>query len=170
MISNQHFVIFYSPGTFLDETSSFPIANWDTVVATRMAAGVLERYDAKPYGFRFETRLVSDPVSDGQGGTLKVESKLVKKSGIYYITGSLETLDDAEARNLANEEILRSNMRGNDMFIVCVNSNSWRSVHSFEESDFVVDAQGYIVERGDNPAYVDYRDKTKARVSKERGY
>ena len=101
---------------------------------------------------------------------MKVESKLVKKSGIYYITGSLETLDDAEARNLANEEILRSNMRGNDMFIVCVNSNSWRSVHSFEESDFVVDAQGYIVERGDNPAYVDYRDKTKARVSKERGY
>lgn len=52
----KHFVIFYSPGTFVHETTEKEIAAWNTQAAMDMARGIKERYGATPYGFQFITR------------------------------------------------------------------------------------------------------------------
>jgi len=153
----KHKVTFYSPGTLFSESSTYDIENWDTVKAVELAEKVLERYDAKPYGFVFETFIVSDDVPDGEGGMLKVQSKSVEKSGIHFLGGWLETYDEVMLRNDDKESILRSNMRYNDNWIVCINTNSFRSTIPFNEKDCIVDAFGKITERGDSPRNVTYR-------------
>jgi hypothetical protein len=48
-------------------------------------------------------------------------------------------------------------MSGNDMWIICVTDNGWRSIMPFNEEDFVVNASGNIVEYGNDPKYINYR-------------
>lgn len=152
------FVVFYSPGTLYAEITSKPIPSRDVKLAVQMAETIIERYDAKPYGFRFETRIVSEPIPDGKGGTLDVQSKRVSQTGAYFLGGKLETYDEVVARNDPKEDILRSNMKFGSP-IVCVTTNVYRSTHPFEEYDFVVDAAGEIAERGDDPRWVAYRNE-----------
>ena len=166
----KHQVRFYSPGTLFSESSVHDIDSWDTAKAVEMAERILERYNAKPYGFVFETLLVADDVPDGEGGTLRVESKRVAQSGVHFLGGKLETYDDVVARNDDKENILRSNMRGNEQWIVCINTNSWRSTMPFDEQDCIVDASGKIVERGNDPKYVAYRAEQLAKRKAESGY
>lgn len=157
----KHFVTFLSPGTFVSEASTQPIERHDPKLAVEMAERVVERYGAKPYGFRFETRLVAE-IPDGEGGTLKA-SKDVGVSGIYFLGGTLVTYDEVRLRNDPNERILRENMRGNEMWIVVVNTNSYRATLPFNEEDVLVGADGEIVERGADRKHTDYRIKAKAR-------
>ena len=166
----KHQVRFYSPGTLFSESSVHDIDGWDTAKAVEMAERILERYNAKPYGFVFETLLVADDVPDGEGGTLRVESKRVAQSGVHFLGGKLETYDDVVARNDDKENILRSNMRGNEQWIVCINTNSWRSTMPFDENDCIVDASGKIIERGNDPKYVTYRAEQLAKRKAESGY
>jgi hypothetical protein len=160
-------VMFYSPGTLFSESSTYPIDSWDTKEAVKMAEKIVERHNAKPYGFLFETLLIADPISDGEGGTLKVESKVVKTSGLYFLGGRVETYDEVAVRNDDSESILQSNMRNNDMWIVCVNTNSWKVTLPFGEKDCMVDAQGNIIIRGDDPGYLEYRRVKKAEQDAE---
>ena len=51
-----HFVTFYSPGTFVAETTTKPIPSWDVDLAVAMASDIRERHGALAYGFRFSTR------------------------------------------------------------------------------------------------------------------
>ena len=159
----KHQVTFYSPGTLFSESSTFDIDSWDTVKAVEMSEKITERYNAKPYGFVFSTLLIHDDVPDGEGGFLHVESKRVAKSGIHFLGGRLETYDDVVARNDDKEEILRSNMRCNEDWIICVNTNSFRSTLPFGEEDVIVDARGTIVERGNDPARITYRTEQTAK-------
>lgn len=166
----KHQVTFYSPGTFVSESSTYPIESWDPAKAVEMAKNISERYNAKPYGFKFQTLLVHAPVEDGEGGRMEVPGKVVKTSGTYFLTGKLETFDEVEARNDDKERILRSNMEGNGMWIVCVNTNSYRSTMPFEEEDKVVDERGVVIEEGNSSKHVGYRAvKTAARKAKH-GY
>lgn len=55
------------------------------------------------------------------------------------------------------EQILQSNMNGNDIAIVCENTNSWKTTMPFEKDDCIVDMQGNIIERGDAPKHASYR-------------
>jgi|GEM_PF-2070663 len=155
--ARRDFVTYLSPGTFVSETSTLPIPSWDTMLATSMAKRVVERYGARPYGFRFETRIIVDNVPDGEGGELTVMPKTVKRSGIYFLGGHLNTIDDVIARNAESERILRENMVANGYWIVCVNHNSYRSVLPFEEADRIVNDEGGVYERGDDPRHVAYR-------------
>ena len=52
----QHCVEFYSPGTFVSETTKKPVNAWDVGRAVEMSRDISERYGSKPYGFRFSTR------------------------------------------------------------------------------------------------------------------
>ena len=166
----KHKVTFYSPGTFMSESSSFDIDSWDTAKAVEMSEKIIERYNAKPYGFVFTTILVHEDVPDGEGGFLHVESKKVKESGIHFLGGRLETYTEVVNRNDPKEEILRSNMRGNEQWIVCINTNSFRSTMPFDEEDCIVDAQGKVVERGNDPKYIAYRAEQLAKRKAESGY
>lgn len=160
----KHYVTFMSPGTFFSESSSKEISEWNPAEAVKLGQGISERYGAKPYGFYFETFITRDPVDDGEGGTLEIKPKSVASSGVYYLSGKLETYDQVVDRDDPKEEILRSNMRMNRYAMLVTNTNSFRSTMPFNEKDFVVDPQnGKILERGDDPKYMAYRKTAKAR-------
>ncbi len=169
-VTKKHYVVFESPGTMFAETSSKEIGEWSPALAVRMAYDVVERHNAKPACFRFKTMLVSPPIDGGQGGTLEVVPKTVRKSGRYFINGTLRTLDDVELAADPDERILMANMAGNDWPIVCETRNSFRSTQPFEREDFVVDGDGRVIERGDDPKHVAYRADKIARVKAARGY
>lgn len=162
----EEVAVFYSPGTLFAEQTSHPIASRDPKLAVAIAAGVVERYRARPFGFRFETRLVADPVDDGEGGRLTVVPRTIHTSGMHFLGGVLETLDVVEARNDPRESILRNNMRWNCP-IVCVTTNGYRSVQPFEEDSILLDDAGEIVERGDDPRHVAYRNAKREALDAE---
>lgn len=159
----RHTVTFYSPGTFCSESSTKHISAWDPVEAVRLAKGINERYNAKPFGFRFSTSIIADPVPDGEGGYIEVPPKEVESSGLMYLGGTLIRYDDVPEK----ESILRSNMRCNNHPIVIENRNSWRHTSFFEEDCCIVNEQGAIIRRGDDPDLVAYRAAKKAEFDAE---
>lgn len=78
MTVSKHFVTFYSPGTFVAETSERPIDSWDVPAAVAMAREIKERHNAVPYAFRFTTR---------SRGPDDLDSKQSASSGYYYLSG-----------------------------------------------------------------------------------
>lgn len=152
----KHLVTFMSPGTMYDEYTTKEISAWDPALAMGLAETVVERYGARPYAFQFSTQICAEPVPDGHGGTLRVEPKTTAESGRYYIKGTLLTYDDVVARGLNNDKqreddwSLRNNMSSPDSCIACVTTNSFKHHGRFNERDFVVDAAGSIIERGDD--------------------
>lgn len=127
---SQHYVTFYSPGTFVSEESCEKVDSWDVEAATERAQHVLERHGATPYGFRFTTR---------SRGPDDLDAKQTAKSPFYWLGGRVETLADVEARNDPGEHILRSNMRNNDIKRVIINDNSWRFTGTMSDDDVVLD-------------------------------
>lgn len=128
----QHFVTFYSPGTFLAETTTKPIKSWNVGAAVRMASTIKERYGATPFGFRFTTR---------SRGPKDLDSKQVKASHMYYLNGEVFTRAQVEARNDPKEEILRSNMRCNNIERIVQkrkDAPGWMWIHELEKDDVVL--------------------------------
>lgn len=155
MIHKKHYVTFYSPGTLFSEQSSQEIAEWSPPLACKLSQEITERHGAKPYGFRFETRLVSDPVDDGEGGKLNVASKEVASSGIHFITGELKRYDDIP--NVPEFRMLRSNMRCNGYWVIVENTNSFKSTLPFEADAILVDRDGNVITKGSDPKLEAYR-------------
>lgn len=129
-VMEAHFVTFYSPGTFVAETSTLPIAAWNTKRAMEMADKVTERYGATPYAFQFSTRARKDN---------ELDSRVVKASALYYLGGRVETLAKVKARNDPKERVLVSNMEGNKWGRVITNENSWTWVQPLKATDAVLD-------------------------------
>lgn len=161
MITDKHFVEFFSPGTFVSESSQLPIDDWDIKKAIELSKEITERYNATPYGFVFRTYRVSDPIDDGQGGTLTIEKKELKKSGLYYITGKVLTYDQLSVSKSKDIEILVSNMRCNLWPAVVENTNSWRFTGQFDENDCVVDYEGNVLRRGSDKDLQELKVKMK---------
>lgn len=152
----KHFVTFHSPGTFFDECSSRDVSAWNTMEATEIARSIVERHGAKPFAFSFGTRLVADPIDDGRGGVLQVQPREIQASGLYYLGGEIKDYDEIAASE-PDSKIMLSNMRCNDLPIVIVNTNSFKTVRPFREQDQVVDTNGVVVRRGDDPTLVEKR-------------
>lgn len=70
----QHFVTFFSPGTFVAEDRTEPIESWDVEAAVTRARNIKERHGATPYGFRFTTR---------SRGPLDLDSKELVRSTLW---------------------------------------------------------------------------------------
>ena len=126
----QHFVTFFSPGTFVAESTIQPIASWDTKLAIKMARKIKERHGATPYGFRFSTRSRTNQ---------DLDSKVSKTSCMYFLGGKVETLEELEARNDPHEDILRSNMLCNNWNKIVINTNSWKWAQPLKEGDIVLE-------------------------------
>lgn len=126
----KHFVVFYSPGTFLTEDTEKEIASWDVQEAMKMADHITERYGATPFGFQFISRARGDK---------DFEAKEFKRSFTYYLGGQIFTREEVEARNLPDEETLRWNMRVNKIDRIIQNDNSWRFTAALKPTDVVLD-------------------------------
>lgn len=124
-----HFVTFLSPGTFVSEETTKPIASWSVPEAVKLSKKIVERYGAKPYAFRFSTR---------ERGDNDLDSKTTKESGLYFLGGRVMTLPDVE-REMPNERILISNMRNNGFKKVVINDNSWRTAQPLHAEDTVLE-------------------------------
>ena len=125
-----HFVTFYSPGTFFAEQTTHPIDSWDVEKAKKMARKIVERYNATPYGFSFSTR---------ERGEKDLDSKVSKRSGMYYLGGKVETLAQVKKRATQDDRILISNMEGNGWNRIITNDNSWRVTQPLRNGDVVLD-------------------------------
>ena len=146
----QLFCTYYSPGTFFLEQSAFEVEGRDLVAcAGRAKVDVKERHGAKPFAFRF---------TDGNGESL---------SGLYYLTGKVirrdEVPDDKE------HSIMRSNMFDPERCVVMENINSFKHVSHFSDEDVVLDWEGNVVRRGDEPALVSYRAEVKRQYDEKYG-
>ena len=126
----QHFVTFYSPGTFVSETTTKPIESWDVDAAKIMAYSTLERHGATPYGFRFTTRSRTDA---------DLDSVVTATSPMYYLGGTVKTLDEVKSRATKDDRILISNMEGNGYKMVITNYNSWKVTLPLNDEDIVLD-------------------------------
>lgn len=128
----KHFVTFFSPGTFVAETTTKPIDAWDVGAAQEMAHTISERYGATPYGFRFSTRSRSDA---------DLDSKVSAESGLYFLGGKIETLEQVKARKGRGDRdnILIANMEGNGYARIITNDNSWRWTMPFNDGDTLLD-------------------------------
>jgi len=125
----RHFVEFFSPGTFVAESTVRPVEQWDVVEAMEMARSVEERHGATPYGFRFITR-------ERKAGEL--DSHVADTSAMFFLGGKVLTLRQVEARNDPSDKILISNMKCNDIGRVVQNDNSYRSVQPLRKGDEVL--------------------------------
>ena len=130
----KHFVTFYSPGTFVSETTEEPITSWDIDIAVEMSTKILERYEARPYGFRFSTR---------ERGQKDLDSKVTKTSNLYYLGGDILTLEQVKARKDPKDKILISNMECNHLDKIIENRNSWLFTGALEKNDVVIDMSKY---------------------------
>ena len=129
----RHFVTFLSPGTFVAEATTKPIDGWLVGEAVEMSKDIVERYDARPYGFYFTTRSRSEK---------ELDSSEVSRSGMYYLNGQIYTLGELEERSDPDEEILRSNMLSNNWSRVVVSlGGRWRWTQPFNKGDVLIDQQ-----------------------------
>jgi hypothetical protein len=128
---HKHFVRFFSPGSFFDETSEFEMNSWDVSAALAMSKTVVERYGATPFAFRFFTR---------SRGPDDLDSSITATSKRYWLGGTIYTLADIIARNDPSDSILISNMKCNRWSHVIENNNSWKIVKPFDpERDEVLE-------------------------------
>ena len=128
----KNYVTFYSPGTFVSETTTKDIDNWNVAQAEAMACEIEERYGAKPYGFKFETR--SRSATD-------LDSKVTNTSPMYYLGGEVLTLEDVKAKNDPKDRILISNMEHNGYDKIIVNNNSWKFTGPLDKDDIILNSK-----------------------------
>lgn len=125
----RHFVIFYSPGTFVSESSELPVDSWNVDEAVIMSKDIKERHGALPYGFSFITKARLDD---------ELDSKITERSHMYYLGGEVLTLEDVKARKDSSDRILISNMEMNHWDRIIVNSNSWQHTAPLMAEDVVL--------------------------------
>ena len=125
----KHFVTFCSPGTFVTEENTKPIDSWNVDIAIKMSKDIKERYDATPYGFYFTTRSRNDN---------ELDSHEAARSPMYYLGGTVLTLEQVKSKNDPADKILISNMERNGYDRIIINSNSWKWTQPLNKDDFVL--------------------------------
>lgn len=126
-----HFVTFYSPGTFVAESTTKPIPSWDVDLAVAMMTDIKERHGARPYGFRFTTR--------GRAAD-ELDSKVIATGPMHYVGGKVETREEIETRNDPSEKILRSNLRMNGYDRIWRTTEGWGWTQPLSSDDVVISA------------------------------
>jgi hypothetical protein len=128
----KHFVTFYSPGTFVAESTTKPIPSWDVKLALEMVKFIVERHNATPYAFHFSTR---------EQGEEDLDSRETKTSNLYYLHGKVETLAQVKARALPKEKILLSNMECNGWDRIITSTRGWKWTQPLHKSDVVLNVE-----------------------------
>jgi hypothetical protein len=89
-------------------------------------------------------------------------------SGRHFLGGRVRTLDDVVADNLDEDGVLRLNMVKNHRWIMVDTMRKFRSMRELKPEDLVLDLDGRVVDRGDDPRHVAYRACRDAEVRSAR--
>lgn len=116
----KHFVKFFAPGAFVGDSWEWPIGSWDVEEAKAQAT-------PRVAAFQFKTR--------GRGDN-DLDSREIAASGLYYIGGRVETLEEIKARGNPNDQTLIANMEDNGWPRVVVTRTGW--TRPFNEGDQIV--------------------------------
>jgi hypothetical protein len=122
----KHFVKFLSVGTFVSEETTKNISSWNVGEAIEMSKKITERYGSKPYGFYFYTKERNEDDFD---------SKITSTSHMYFINGTVKTLEDVKNENNPDNRILIRNMECNKWDRIVSGCNPWRWTQVFEKDD-----------------------------------
>ena len=144
MITKQKYVTFYSPGSFVSESSTKKISKFDTKLAAKMAKTVEERHGAKPYGFIFHEQEEGNLTTGKR--RFKIEPKETYKSGTYFLGGKILTLESIP--DIEQNSILKSNIKNNGYKAVVENTNSWKITLPFTENDVLLNKDGNFICEG----------------------
>lgn len=126
----KHFVTFYSPGTFVAETTTMEIDSWDIEKAVELSKTIKERYGAVPYAFQFSTR---------ERKAKDFDSKEAKRSNLYYLGGEIMSLEQLKEKNEPDNERLIRNMECNNYLRVVTTTKGWKWTRPLEDGDVVLD-------------------------------
>ena len=142
----ERLIEFHCPGTFVDEVTSraVPEELFTVEHAVALAPTILQRHNAKPYGFHLVIRTWEETEEGGK--TLRSDPE-VDRSGCYYLDGKVLTLDDIP--DTEENSILRSNMQCNDIPAVVRTQNSWRHTAELQRGDVVLQGTK-VVARGED--------------------
>lgn len=125
----KHFVTFFSPGTIVAEQTTKEIDGWNVDEAVRMSETIVERYGSVPYGFRFTTRERNED---------EWSSRVVEKSGMYYINCVVNTLEELESINNPDDQVLVENMKTNGYNKVATTKKGFKWSWYLHEDDVVL--------------------------------
>ena len=137
----QHFVKFYSPGTFVAETTQRSIDDWDVDEAVKIADTITERHASKPYCFEFLTRA---------RGSQELDSQEIATSGRYFLDGIIETVEDVRANQVGRPSLVYNmEMHGWDRVVTTL--NPWQWSQPFRKGDVLIrrTRSGNILERAE---------------------
>ena len=139
----QEFVCFLVSAPVIPFPEYVPIRERDLKLAIEMSKSVRGGYpESRAFAFWFLTAPAQQSVyPDDVQPDLSQEVK--PRSGLYFMGGRLEERKYG---------------------VVCVNDDSFRSVTIFSEEDCVVDADGTVVERGDDPRHAACRQAARSIV------
>jgi hypothetical protein len=126
---SKNFVVFLSAGTFCSEQTKKEIFSWNVDEAVEMSYDIVERYGAIPYGFYFTAK---------ERGDYELDSHEIRRSGVYYLGGIVETLEDVEKRANSEDDTLLWNMRTNGWDRIITNTNSWKVTHPLKDNDVIL--------------------------------
>lgn len=163
----QSIARFYLPDLLFAGESVVPLETGRIKDAVQAAKKVKSRHGYTPYAFALQTRIVCDPIPDGEGGFLNVEPKLVDPGiGRYYLGGQVKNYEEVVALSDEGERsIVAINMVNNEIPIVIY---KYGQAHEFNEDDVVVcDDTGEIILRGYDPDLSKYRAEKIALWKKE---
>lgn len=138
----KHYVTYYCPGTFTDETETREVESCDVAAAVRDAVTVDVRYGARPYCFRFTTCDEPEPIIRG-GREFRAAPLVVAESGAHFLGARVLTLADVErlnAEELGRHEVLVANMRNNGVARVALTTSPYLHAAPFKDGDVNLDS------------------------------
>lgn len=127
----KHFVEYASPGTFFAESSSREIAEWSVSDAIKMMAGIVERYNARPYGFRFYTM---------ERGNEDLNASRVVNSHWYFVNCDVLTAEEILADTNPEFRIMRLNVEANGYKRIARTRTGWLAHLPMADEDEAIEA------------------------------
>jgi len=134
IVIKQHYVTFFSPGTFMAETTTKRISRWNIKEAVEMSHHITERYNSHPYCFKFSTRGRTED---------EIDSRELKTSKRFYLGGTVLSLKEIKNRGLEKDRILMSNMEDNGWDKIVESCTPWKWCQPLYKGDVVLDMEKY---------------------------
>lgn len=164
MNTNTYYeVTYFSPGSFLSEQDTYEFKELDFKKICDKAKKINQRYNAKPYGFSYKKIETLKSIPKIDGFEIKCKPKILKSSGMYYITGELVFSENIKDETLY---ILKRNLEYNSDGIGVENNNSYRYNGFFHKEDFIIGWDGEILRTGKDKDLMDIRKANKIKMDK----